>query len=592
MVIAIAGRPLFGLPLFVPNVSPYNARDKTPHAVSNGVSHTHERIMMVQLNSQHAQPLPAAQVARRILRATGALMLVQFFLRTFGIVENIVMSYYFGTNEQANAYSAAKRIASPIMQFGEQVIMHSFLPPFVQRLREHGERDAWRMASTIINLMIVVMALVVVVGLFFTSQLLSVFVPGWVDENPALVPLTLTLTRVMLVAMIFMAVATVTYCLLNSYKQFALPAASDLVLKASVLLFAVLFAKSWGVYALALGFVIGSAVKLTVQSSGLGRRLAEYRPTIDVRHAGVGKFALLALPLIVGWGFSTLRGLMDTRFLSALSDPAAFSAFDYAKKLCDVPVTFFPYVFGIALFPFLADIAVAGDTVRLREMLMTSTRMMVLIFVPLALAMILLCYPILQGLYGSQHFDAASVAVTAAPLQVFAIGMLIGALEIIVLQFFFALSDTLRPTIIGVAMVPLHITIAFLSTTQLGLGAAGIALALLISKGTKVIVLYTMIRRKLDHLEGRRTLRMLGKVLIALVPFVTLLWLGAHYLPEPQHVTKKLAKLLALLPYVVLGGISLAVYLAVLHLLRVDEITLLVGKIRGKLTRKMAPAAE
>ena len=394
---------------------------------------------MVQLDSQHAH-VPPAQVARRIMRATGALMIIQIILRGFGIIEKMIMSHYFGTGDEANAYSAAKRIAEPIRQFGEQVVMHSFLPSFVSRLREHGDADAWRMASTIINLMGILAALVAAVGIFYTQGVLSLFVPGWMADHPELMPLTIKISRVMLVAMIFLTVSSVTYCLLNSYKQFALPASADLVLKATVLVFAIFFAGSWGAYALAIGFVVGAGMKVGVQALGLRIQLHEYRPVVDITHPGVKQFLLLALPLIVGWAFSTVRAVMDTRFLSHLKDAGGFSALDYAKTPCDIPVMFFPYVFGIALFPFLADIAVSGDKERLRSMLMSATRMMLLLFIPLTIAFIALRIPLILGMYGSQKFDMHSALLTAQPFQLYAIGMLVGALEIIVLQFFFAMS--------------------------------------------------------------------------------------------------------------------------------------------------------
>jgi len=545
---------------------------------------------MVHTEHPTTHHLSPAQTARRILRATGALMLVQVILRCFGLVEKMIMSQYFGTGDEANAYSAAKRIAEPIRLFGEQVIMHSFLPAFVLRMRERGDKDAWRMASTIINLMALLTALVAIVSVFYTHQVLMIFAPDLATRHPELVPLTMKIARVMLVAMIFLAVSSVTYCLLNSYKQFALPASSDLALKATVLVFAILFARSWGAYALAVGFVFGALLKVGVQVIGMRRQVLEYRPVADLKHPGVKHFILLALPLIIGWAFSTLRSVMDTRFLSGLPHAAGFSALDYAKTPCDIPVTFFPYVFGIALFPFLADIAAAGDKERLRGMLMTATRMMVLIFVPLSIAFILLRFPIILGLYGSKKFGMESAILTAGPMQFYALGMLVGALEIIVLQFFFAMSDTLRPTIIGMIMVPLHIGVAYFGIHYWGLGAMAIALALFVSKSSKIVVLYVTMRQKLQSLEGQRMLLLLGKVVIALLPFILLLLVGAHYLPWPAagHDVGKMKKLLMLFPFVVLGGAAMLVYLTLLHFLRVDEVNMLVERVRGKLGKKVA----
>jgi len=569
---------------------------------------------MVHTEQPTTHHLSPAQTARRILRATGALMLVQIVLRGFGFIEKRILALFFGTGHLADAYNAAREIAMYLFQFCDQVIMHSFLPVFVARIRERGEQDAWRLASTTINLIILLTGTIAVLGIIFTPEILPWFIPGWFAElehtvadahTPAfiaridglmeLIRVTVMLTRVMLVAMVFLTSSSLTYCLLNSYKQFALPASADLALKGIVLVFAVLFVGVWGPLALAAGFVCGAFAKITVHALGLSRRFLNYRPVIDVKHPGLKQFALLALPLLASGAFSIFRQSMDIRYTSALTE-GSLSALKYAKTLCDLPVQFFPYAFGIALFPFLADIAVSGDKERLRGMLMSATRMMILIFVPLAVAFVVMRFAIINGLFGGGEFTADSAELTVGPLQIYSAAMLTGALEIIVLQFFFALSDTLRPAIIGIILVPLHVSLSYLGTQQWHLEAMGIALAFFIVRAMKVTVLYIMIRQKLHSLEGARTLAFLGRILVAMVPFVAILWLGTwilpHLLPAPGEITGNgrmqeiMLKLLALVPFLVLGLIGMAGYLYALYLLRVDEVNLLVQRVRGKVARK------
>lgn len=539
---------------------------------------------MAQADLQQILEAPKGQVGHRIFRATGALMIIQIVLRGFGLIEKSILGYLFGTDYRTDAYNAAKDIAFYLFQMVDQVIMHSFLPVFVQRMRDKDEPSAWRLASTTINFLVIVMAIVALAGMLFTGQILPVFLPDWFsgsrEVHANLVPLLLSLTRLMLVSVIFLASSSLTYCLLNSYKKFALPASADLALKGTVLVFAIIFARSWGPYALAIGFVVGAIAKLIVHGIGLRQHVLLYRPVVDLRDAGFKRFAWLALPLLVGVFVSIVRQVMDQRFTSSLSE-GSLSALKYAKNLCDVPVSFFPFAFGIALFPFLADMAAAGDRDRLRSMLMSATRMMILIFVPLTIFLIMLREPIVLTIFSSKSL------LTTRPLPFYALGMLVGALEIIVLQFYFAMSDTLRPTVVGILMVPLHVGFAYLATYHWQLGILGIALALLISKGTKVVVLYTMIRQKFGTLEGQRTIKLVGQVVLALIPLVLALWAAVAFLPEPGGVEGKLKKMLVLLPYGLAGFAGFVAYFTILHLLKVAEVTMLIEKVRGKAGRKV-----
>ncbi len=557
---------------------------------------------MVQSEEQSAV-VSGQQVGRRVFRATGALLIIKGILRGFGTIEKMILGHVLGTGFATDAYLAARDIAQYLLQFVDQIIMHSFLPVFVQRMREQGEEDAWRVASTVINLLALLLTIVAGVGIIFARQIVPIFEPDWFNNAahyPAgLVPLTILLTRIMLLAMVFLASATMTYCLLNSYKQFALPEAAKITLKVIVLAFAVILIRPLGPLALALGFVVGAAGQLLVQGFGLRRQVQYYRPVIDLKHPGVKQFWLLVLPLLVGVGLSTFRSIMDQRFASAL-DSGSWSALRFAKSITDVPVDFFPLAFGIALFPFLADIAASGNLERLRGMLMAATRMMVLIFLPLMGLFIVLRQPIVFLLYSQNSIGAAD------PLQIYAMQMLVGALEIIVLQFFFAMSDTLWPTIIAALMIPLHLAASYTGVFVFHWGVIGIALALLISKGVKVIVLYGVIRKRLGTLEGKHMLAFLGKVVLALLPLAALLLAVMHFFPYADLLKatvthghhgmmgklRHLAHVVfAYLPYVGSGLVGLAIYAGLLHVLRVEEWHMLLGRVLGKL-RKSAPPAE
>lgn len=536
---------------------------------------------MVHMDASQPPEKAKGLLGSRILRATSAIMLVQIVIRGFGLIEKSILGHVFGTSILADAYAAAKQIAFYLYQIVDQVVMHSFLPVFVQRLHEEGEEKAWRLASTTINLIMLLMAITTAVGIVFAPQILPFFVPEWFS-NPspmhhALVQQLILLTRVMLVAMIFLSASSFTYCLLNSYKQFALPASADLALKGTVLVFAILFAKSWGPYALALGFVFGSLAKVAVHCLGLRKHVSYYRPTLSLSDPGVKKFALLALPLLVGVLVSEFRQFMDLRFISHLPS-GCFAALNYAKTLTDTPVGFIPFAFGIALFPFIADIAAAGDRERLRSLLMLATRMMIMIFLPLTAIILVLREPLVLLFFSHKSMLAAE------PLQIYALGMLIGALEIIVLQFYFAMSDTFWPTVIGVVIVPLHITMSYLGVFNWKIGVIAIPLALLISKGTKVVVLYALIRKRLGTLEGMSTLRLLGHIVLALAPMLLLLWLMMyleHHLTFFAHASKKIS----LSGYTLISVIGLVLYFTILHAFKVNEALIMMNRVKGQLSR-------
>jgi len=549
-------------------------------------------------------------IPTKIAKATGILVAVQLFMRLFGIIENIVISQLGGSSNITDIYFLARKITSPIMSFGEQVIMHSFLPSFVRKMEEEGEAKAWHLASTVINLMLIIMIGIGIIGFLYTSQFLGFFLQeegiksvgqyfngiitsAW-QNNPAYmenIPFILKVTKVFLGAMIFMAISSITYCLLNSYKQFGLPAASDFVLKATTLIIGVALNGKIGLIAFAVGFLFGAFLKLLTQVVGIkmiraGYDGVKYTPKIDLKDPAFKSFLLLALPLIIGWAFSTFRTALEAFFLAQASSmvEGAMTSFEFAKKICDIPITVFPYVFGIALFPFLNDIASRGEKGKLREMLTTATKIMLLIFIPLAIAVSLFSKPIVSVLFASEKFTEQAVTMTATTLSFYAFVMVFGALEIIVNQFYFANKDTVRPTLTGIYCLPLYAVVAYLGVMHFGIGALGVVLAIVVYRVAKVIILYVMIRHKTDGLPIKSLLQTLLKIILALIPFALICYvtLNIDALQITSHASGARAKMLILLPYLVSGGLAFLSYFVALYFLKTEELTFIVNKIRKR----------
>ena len=550
-------------------------------------------------------------VPTKIAKATGILVAVQLFMRLFGIIEAMVIAKLGGSGSITDIYFLARKITSPIMSFGEQVIMHSFLPSFVHKMEEEGEAKAWQLASTVINLMLLIMVIIGIIGFLYTSQFLGFFLAeegvksvgqylngiitsAWKDNPKYMenIPFILKVTKVFLGAMIFMAISSITYCLLNSYKQFGLPAASDFVLKATTLIIGVALNGKIGLIAFALGFLVGAFLKLLTQVIGIKVIRAEsegvkYSPKINLKDPAFKSFLLLALPLIIGWVFSTFRIALEAFFLaqaSSMVGAGALTTFENAKKICDIPITVFPYVFGIALFPFLNDIASRGEKGKLREMLTTATKIMLLIFIPLAIAVSLFSKPIVSVLFASEKFTAQAVAMTSENLSLYAFIMIFSALEIIVNQFYFANKDTLRPTLTGIYCLPLYAITAYLGVMHFGIGALGVVLAIIVYRMAKVIILYVMIRHKTDGLPIKSLITTLLKIILALIPFAIICYvtLNIDAIQITGHADGKVEKILILLPYLVSGCLAFLSYFAALYFLKTEELTFVINKIRKR----------
>src|SRR5271154_3282821 len=91
-----------------------------------------------------------------------------FLSRVAGLVRERVFAHYLGNSDAAGAFKAALRIPNLLQNlFGEGVLSASFIPVYARLLAEGKNDEANHVASTVLSLLTLVVALIVAVGISF-----------------------------------------------------------------------------------------------------------------------------------------------------------------------------------------------------------------------------------------------------------------------------------------------------------------------------------------------------------------------------------------------------------------------------------------
>ncbi len=157
-------------------------------------------------------------LARAGLVVTGAFLAS----RMLGWLRVIVLSNLFGKPEdigQLDAYYAAFRIPDLMFELVAAGAITSALIPVLSGLIANGERDrAWRVASSVINLMVAALLVFAVLFAVFAPSIVPLLVPGFDEARMAL---TVELTRLMLIAPIFLASGSIVSAILQTQDHSA-----------------------------------------------------------------------------------------------------------------------------------------------------------------------------------------------------------------------------------------------------------------------------------------------------------------------------------------------------------------------------------
>lgn len=470
---------------------------------------------------------------RQIARAAALVMGLFVLSRLLGMLREIVIGHQFGTSAALDAYLAAFRLPDLLFQLvAGGALGSAFIPTFAGLLAQERRRDAWRLASAIINLLMLLLTVLSFLASLLAGPLVRhIIAPGF---TPAQQALTAHLMRLMLLTPIIFGVSGVLMGVLNSHQHFLTPALAPSLYNFAIIAGALWLSPSLGVEGLAIGVVVGALLHLLVQMPALCRLDGFYAPILGLRDANVREVGRLMLPRTIGLAAVQVNFLVNTILASRL--PAgSLSALNYAWLIMLLPQGIFAQAVATAAFPTFSAQAARGEMSAFRSTVSATLRATLYLSVPASVGLILLRRPLVQVLLQRGAFDAHSTAWVASALAFYAIGLVGHSAVEILSRAFYALHDTLRPVLVGLGAMGLNVILSLLlgrPTEAGGMGHTGLALANSTATLLEMIVLMVLLARRAGGLPWREMSASLGRITLSAGAMGIVLWSFLYYLGE------------------------------------------------------------
>jgi putative peptidoglycan lipid II flippase len=523
-------------------------------------------------------PTPGgASIGRVLVNASLILTVAALASRLLGWGRLLVIGSQFGATRELDAYFAAFRIPDAIFQLVVAgALSAALLPVFSGYRARDQEREAWKLASSIINLVLIALAGLSLLMAIFAPLLVPIVAPGF--DAPT-TELTVRMTRVMLLSPVFIGMGAVVSGILNSYQRFAVPALAPLIYNLAIIAAAIFLAPIMGVEGLALGVAVGSLLHLAIQLPNLGGVGQRYDLSIGLNHPGVRRVAWLMGPRMLGLAAGQINFIVSISLASGLPE-GSITAYNYAFQLSQIPVGVLGVSVAVALFPTLSRDAALGRIGEIRRQVAGSLRILVFLGAALTAIMIVLAQPLAAVFFQYGLFSACSTERTAGALAFFAIG-LVGHIVVHVLtRAFYAMQDTRTP--VAWAVIAVAINVPLMIWLVGPMGVQGLALALSISAVLEVIGLLWALRRRIESIEEAAVLRSVARSGVAAIA-AGLLMLGGVTVAQQWFgglLANGIGRLLVL---AVLSAAGVAIYLLVAAALRSAEL----DQVRSHLVRRL-----
>jgi putative peptidoglycan lipid II flippase len=506
----------------------------------------------------------------RSIATVGSLTLVS---RLLGFVRDILIAALLGAGPLADAFFVAFKLPNFLRRlFAEGAFNAGFVPMFARTLEGEGRAAAKAFAEQAQAIQLAVLAPLVLLMIAAMPWVILVIAPGF-EPGSVRYDGAVELSRITFVYILFIALVALYGGVLNSLGRFAAaaaaPVALNLCLIGALLLSALWLdaparALAWGVAAA--GLLQFLWLRLAVRSADMALELRRPRLSPQIKRL----FALI-LPGAIGAGVAQINLFVDV-MIASLLPPGAVSYLYYADRVNQLPLGVIGVAVGTALLPLMARQLRAGQTAHAMHNQNRALELVLLLTVPAAAALIVLCQPIVSVLFERGAFGPEASRATGAALAAYALGLPAYVLIKVLTPGFFAREDTRTPVKIAIVCLIANVVVAL--SLIWWLAHVGIALATAFSAWLNTCLLARGLRRdgllQPDDQLKRRVPRILGvSAAMALG-----LWLAAPWLAG-------IAPSLALALLIAAGGLGFILLGHVVGALDLGELRRVVGRRRA-----------
>jgi putative peptidoglycan lipid II flippase len=437
-----------------------------------------------------------------LLRAASTVSLLTLVSRVTGLARELLIAASFGASASTDAFNVAFRIPNLLRRlFAEGAFSQAFVPILAATRSREGEEVTRRLIDAVATVLFWALVATSVLGVLLAPVVVWLMASGLARFDAATL-----MTRLMFPYIVCMSMVALSAGVLNTWKRFAIPAATPVLLNLAVISAAwwlVPRFRFWGiepVYALAVGVMAGGVLQLALQVPALWRIGA--LPHIGITpgairaawgHPGVRLVLRQMLPALLGVSVAQLSLLINTQIASHVG-VGAVSWLTFADRLMEFPTALLGVALGVVLLPQLSAAQASDEPGTTSGLLDWGLRLVVLLALPCAMALLVFPKPLVAVLYHYGAFSARDVQQTVLALMGYGVGLM-GLVGVKVLApGFYARQDMRTPVRIAIGMLVLTQLMNLVFVPQLG--HAGLALSIGLAALLNALLLLVGLRRQ------------------------------------------------------------------------------------------------
>jgi len=408
--------------------------------------------------------------------------------------------------------------------FAEGAFQQAFVPMLADvRSRDDAGTGVFvgRMASALFWVLLGVSILGVI-----AAPVLVWLIASGLARNPDAFDLATVMTRWMFPYILFMSLVALAAGVLNTYRRFAVPAATPVLLNVSFIAFALWVAPylERPIMALAFAVAVGGALQLAMQllalrAIGVGIRWSA--PLAAFRDPDVRRVGSLMLPAVFAVSVAQISIIINTNIASHLAI-GSVTWLAFADRLMEFPTALLGVALGTVLLPSLSAAFAQQRVEEYSHLLDWGLRLVFLLALPAAVGLGMTAEGIVAVLFQGREFTAFDVQQTALAVVGYSVGLL-GLIAVKILAPGFYAQKDIR--------TPVKIAVVVLIATQLAnvvlvpvFAHAGLALSVGLGACANALALFVGLRRRKLYQPAAGWASFIARLTVALAALAGVLW--------------------------------------------------------------------
>ncbi len=505
-----------------------------------------------------------------IAQAAALVTVLTAFSAILGFCRDVVIAGVFGAGAQLDAYLVAQGLMNLVLALVAGAMAKATVPVLAaQTSTDHDSNKASHTLSVVLTVTLLVLGLGSLIMALAANTVVTVLAPGF---KGAQAELAASLTRIVLIATVLISGTNLLAAAAEAHRRFFWSAMQGVPFNLIMIAAAVLFGPRYGVYALAVGFVVGSAARFLCQLvpiRALGLRL---RASFDIKDPGFRTIARLIPPLLIGSALGNANTMVD-RAVGSMVGEGTISALSYAWRVISLGETLLVASLLTALYPAFGAAAGIRDLDEMRRLVGRGLSTVATVLMPVWGFLIVCAVPLVALLFEHGSFTPADTQRTATAMLWYAPALLALGWREMVVRASYALGDSRRPVLVFVFAMSINVV----GDLTLGLtyGIAGLAASTSLSVVFAAVANTVLLARRHRAVDLRSLPVMVGRTALA-AAVGTAAGALVYRLLGPVVGTGLISELLLVSS---VGLVLLGVFIGVLYVLRAPERQLLTDAI-------------